>query len=63
MIAIDLIKQKALAADPIQQIDFTRNLRSAGNRVMLFIIEAAKEVILDFSEGTMKVLWIYFFST
>ena len=56
MIAIDLIKQQALAADPIQQIDFNRNLRNAGNRVMLFIIEAAKEVILDFSEGTMKVL-------
>ena len=56
MIAIDLIKQQELAADPMQQINFTRNLRSAGNRVMLFIIEAAKEVILDFSEGTMKVL-------
>ena len=30
---------------------------------MLFITEGAKEIILDFSEGTMKVLRIYFSST
>ena len=27
---------------------------------MFLIIEEAKETILDFSQGTMKVLYIYF---
>ena len=45
MIAIDLIKQQALDADPkaIQQINFTRNLRGNNNRLMFFIIEDKKE--------------------
>ena len=58
MIAIDLSKQQALEADPraIQQINFTENLDKNGNTTMVFIIEEAKETILDFSEGTVKVL-------
>ena len=58
MIAIDLSKQKALDADPkaIQQINFTANLEQEGNTTMFFIIEEAKETILDFSQGTIKVL-------
>ena len=58
MIAIDLTKQKALDADPraIQQINFTANLDKGGNATMFFIIEEAKETILDFSQGTVKVL-------
>ena len=58
MIAVDLSKQQALDADPraIQQINFTANLDTAGNTRVYFILEEAKETILDFSQGTVKVL-------
>ena len=58
MIATDLSKQQALDADTraIQQIDFTANLDRAGNTTMFFIIEKAKGTVLDFSQGTVKVL-------
>ena len=58
MIAVDLSKQQALDADPkaIQQISFTGNLDRAGNTRIYFILEEAKENILDFSQGTVKVL-------
>ena len=58
MIAIDLSKQQALDADPgaVQQISFTANLNRAGNTRMYFILEEAKETVLDFSRGTVKVL-------
>ena len=58
IIAIDFSKQQALDADPgaIQLINFTANLDRAGNSAMFFIIEEAKETVLDFSEGTVKVL-------
>ena len=58
MIAVDLNKQQALDADPraIQQINFTANLDRAGNTRVYFILEEAKETILDFSHGTVKVL-------
>ena len=58
MIAVDLSKQQALDADPraIQQINFTANLDIAGNTRVYFILEEAKETILDFSQGTVKVL-------
>ena len=48
MIAIDLSKQQALDADQkaIQQINFTGNLHREA--AMFFIIEEAKETILDF---------------
>ena len=57
MIAIDLSKQQAVDADPraTQKIDFTPNLDRAGNTTMFFIIEEAKETVLDFSQGTVKV--------
>ena len=57
-IAIDLSNQLALDADSgaIQQINFTANLDNDGNTTMLFIIEEAKETVLDFSQGTVKVL-------
>ena len=40
MIAVDLSKQQALAADPraIQQINFTANLDRAGNTRVYFIL-------------------------
>ena len=58
MIAIDLRKRQALDADPkaIQQINFTANLDQNGNTAMFFIMEEAKETILDFSQRTVKVL-------
>ena len=51
LIAIDLSKQRALDADPraIQQISFTENLEREGNITMFFIIEKAKETVLQFS--------------
>ena len=60
MIAIDLSKQQALDDDPraIQQINFTANFDRAGNTTMFFIIEEVKETVLDFSQGTVKVLWM-----
>ena len=62
MIAVDLSKQQALDADPraIQQINFTANLDRAGNTRVYFILEEAKETILDFSQGTVKVLSMYY---
>ena len=58
MIAIDLSKQQALDADQraIQQINFTANLDRAGGATIIFIIEESKETVLDFSQGTVKVL-------
>ena len=58
MIAVDLSKQQALDADPraIQEINFAANLDRAGDTRIFFILEEAKETILDFSKGTVKVL-------
>ena len=58
MIAVDLSKQHALDADPRpnQQINFTANLDRVGNTRIYFILEEAKETILDFSKGAGKVL-------
>ena len=58
MIAIDLSKEQELNADPkaIQQINFTGKLNPDGNTTMVFIVEEAKEIILDFPHGTVRVL-------
>ena len=58
MIAIDLRKQQALDADPraVQQINFTANLDRQENTTIFFIIEEAKETVLDFSQGNVKFL-------
>ena len=58
MIAVDLSKQQALDADPtaIQQINFTANLDRADNTRIYFILEEAKETILNFAECTVQVL-------
>ena len=58
MLAVDLSKQQALDADPraIQQINFNANLDRAGNTKVYFILEEAKETVLDFSQRTVKVL-------
>ena len=61
MIALDLSKQQALGADPraIQQINFAANLDRENDddtTRIYFMLEEAKETILDFSHGTLKVL-------
>ena len=58
MIAIDLSKQQALDGDPksIQQINFIANLDRAGNTGIFFILEEAKETVLNLSQLTVKVL-------
>ena len=58
MIDVDLSKQQALDADARanQQINFAANLDRAGNTWIYFILEEAKENVLDFSQGTVKVL-------
>ena len=60
MIAIYLSKPQEFDADPkaIQQINFTGNLDWGEGVTMFFITEEAKETILDFSQGTVKVLWM-----
>ena len=54
-----LEQQEEHDADPkaMEQINFTGNLDTA-EQTMFFIIEEAKETILDFSQGTVKVLWM-----
>ena len=58
MIAVDLSEQQALNADPreIQQINFTANSDRTGDTRIYFILKEAKEAILDFSQGIVKVL-------
>ena len=60
IIAIDLSRQQALDADPkaIPQINFIANLDRAGNMRFYFILEEAKETVFEFSQGTVKVLWL-----
>ena len=60
MIAIDLSKQQVLDEDPraIQQINFMANLDKAGNTTVFFNIEVAKETALNFSKGTINVLYV-----
>ena len=60
--AIDLSKQQALDDDlkAIQKVNFTWNLTRNGNTPIFFITEKAKEPILDFSKGTVRVLKTYF---
>ena len=62
MIAVDLSKQQALDADPkaTQQIKLTANVDRAGNTRIYFSLEGLKKTVLDFSQGTVKVLWMQF---
>ena len=58
LFTIDLSKQQALDSDwkAEQQIIFTGNLDRIEGATMFFIIEEAKEIILDFSQDTVRVL-------
>ena len=61
LIAMDLSKQQALDPDSkvIQEINFTPTLDRAESTARFFIIKEAKKTILDFSQRTAKVFWVY----
>ena len=52
------IKQQGLDPDSKagQEINFTTNLNRAGKTLMFSIYEEVKEIILDFSQGFVKLL-------
>ena len=54
----DSSKEQVYDADPkeIQQINFTGKLGQDGNTAMFVITEEAKETILNFSQGTVRIL-------
>ena len=58
MIAIDFSKQQTLDSDPkpIQKSNFTANLSDNNNILIFFILEKAKETLLNFSQGPVKAL-------
>ena len=60
MIAINLSKQQVLDVDAraIQQTKFTANLDRVWNTRICFILEEAQEILLDFLQETVKVLWM-----
>ena len=59
MIAINLSKNLALVADTrtIQQTSFTANSNRAENTAMFLSIGQEKETVLDFSQGSVKMLY------
>ena len=56
LIAINLSKQQKLYADPkaMQQNHFTRNLERDRETRIVFILEEAKETVLDFSKKAVE---------
>ena len=61
IIAADLTKQQALAANPkvMQQITFTENLRGANNRAILFITEEAKNYFRFFTRNRERIIILF----
>ena len=55
MIAIDLGKQQELH-DDLEAIDFTKKLDKIGNTKMFLILEEAKKTVIEFLQGTVRVL-------
>ena len=57
MILVDLSKQQTIDFErkAIQRINFTANLDRAWNTKIYFILDEAKETVLDFSQGTVEV--------
>ena len=62
MRAIYLSNQQVVDSDAksIQQINFTGNIENQST--IIFIIEEAEETVLDFSQGTVKLVLILFFA-
>ena len=60
MIAIDLSKWQAFDGDrkSVQQIKLTGNLAIERDTAMFFVVEEGKEVILNCSQGILRVLWM-----
>ena len=60
IIATDLSKQQALDPEPKKNIAnyFTANLDWNADTTIMFIFEEPKETDLNFSKGTVKVLWM-----
>ena len=58
MIAIDLIKQQVLDAEPkaIQQIDFAANLDREGNTRIFFLLEETKEIVRLFTRNCKSIV-------
>ena len=63
IIVVDLSKQEVLDADckAIKETNLTENLDRAENTRIYFILEEAKETVLDFSQGTVKGLYVQFY--
>ena len=63
MIVVDLSKQEVLDDDckAIKETNLTENLDRAENTRIYFILEEAKETVLDFSQGTVKGLYVQFY--
>ena len=61
LIAIDLKKQEKLFVDTkaTQQINFAGNTNRREGPTMFIIVEEAKETVLDYSNGTVEILWFY----
>ena len=57
MVVIDLSNHKhSMLIREQLNINFTANLNRAEEANMFFILEEAKENVLDFSQGTLRVL-------
>ena len=58
LIAVDLSKQKELDSHsrPVQQIEIYGMLKT--NSQVCTVLEKSKETILEFYQGTAKVLWV-----
>ena len=59
---MDLSEQQGVDADPKakNRINFTGNFDQPGNTIVFFFMEKAEETIFNFSQGTMRVLKVYF---
>ena len=57
MRAIDLSKQQELDSDPkaVQKVTVTFTVNLEQQATIVFTIEEAKEIVLDFLQGTVKV--------
>ena len=62
MIAADLSKQQAIDVNPkaIQEIGILEMQNKQEIQQMIFFTEVAKETVLDFSQVTVRVFYIYF---
>ena len=59
---LQLVKEMIIQLDVYEIITISRNFtwNIEKDTSIFFITEEAKERVLDFSKGTVKVLWFYF---